>query len=1166
MAISIFSLVLAGLFQASAVELTNAVKILSVEGTVEIFPASGREWTPARAGQVLEVGYQLRTGPRSRAAVALSNLDIVRVSESTEYELRPPIALGGKPIFELKTGSSYFFGRQKPRALEFRTRVVSGAIRGTEFEMSVAPDGVTRLAMIDGQVELAGANGPVVLNSGDAAEVASGGAVTTSKVLNALNVMQWSLYYPSVLSPAEIELADSDQRELSNSLTAFRDGNVVEALRRYPAGRQPASVQERVYLAGLLLGVGLVGQSEAQLSSVTTADGNAAALAEALSQLIAAVKFQTSDRNATPRLASQFLARSYYEQSRGKLAEALDNARKAAEKSPSWASAHERVAELEFSFGRTGPALAALNQSLSLAPRAAKSLALKGFLLSARNRIAEAVVAFDQAIEADGALGDAWLGRGLCRIRRGDLDGGRADLETAALLEPNRAVVRDYLGKAFADLHDDARADHELALAKKIDAGDPTSPLYLALLRQRQNRINEAIRELEEAEELGGNRKIYRSQLLLDQDSAVRGANLANLYRDAGMNDVSAREATRAVNFDYANYSAHLFLANSYNELRDPRQINVRYETPWLSEYLMANLLSPVGAGTLSQTVSQMEYSKLFERDGLGIASSTEYLSRGDWIQAAAQYGNLGNISYSIDTFYRSETGNRPNNDLEQRTHSAQVKGQLTPDDTVYLQAVLYDATGGDLQQYYDQNSAHRGFRSKETQEPLLLAGYHHAWSPNSHTLFLAGRFDDHYRATDPSQPVLLLAKNPGGTVVAAPVGALPTAALDYESRLELYSAELQHLWTVENHSVIAGARAQTGRFDSRSALGASTPATLGNTTMSNSTQFSTAPFSGSGVTDVDRLGLYGYYFWKIIEPLQLNAGLSYDYLNYPENFRAPPLSNEQNSRDQISPKAGFTWTPRRDSAVRFAYTRSLGGVSFDQSVRLEPTQVAGFNQAFRSLIPESAAGSISGARFETFGLALDQRFPTGTYLGVEADLLNSDASRRIGTVDFFIPPTFVASSTSQELDYEEKTVAVTVNQLLGNEWALGTRYQVSQARLDLTYPEIPSSVSSASHTRNEATLHQLGLFLVYNHSCGFFARAEGIWSSQSNTGYQTDLPGDDFWQANFFAGYRFFDRRAQVQVGVLNVGGSDYNLNPLNLYRELPRERTFVASLQFNF
>src|SRR4029450_2221585 len=98
----------------------------------------------------------------------------------------------------------------------------------------------------------------------------------------------------------------------------------------------------------------------------------------------------------------------------------------------------------------------------------------------------------------------------------------------------------------------------------------------------------------EHSQTLNDNRRVYRSRFLLDQDRAVAGANLANVYRGAGMIDGSGREAGRAVNADYANYSAHLFLANSFNELRDPKQINLRYETAWFSEYLGAHPLAPV--------------------------------------------------------------------------------------------------------------------------------------------------------------------------------------------------------------------------------------------------------------------------------------------------------------------------------------------------------------------------------------------------------------------------------------------------------------------------------------------------------------------------------------------------------------------------------------------
>jgi hypothetical protein len=39
-----------------------------------------------------------------------------------------------------------------------------------------------------------------------------------------------------------------------------------------------------------------------------------------------------------------------------------------------------------------------------------------------------------------------------------------------------------------------------------------------------------------------------------------------------------------------------------------------------------------------------------------------------------------------------------------------------------------------------------------------------------------------------------------------------------------------------------------------------------------------------------------------------------------------------------------------------------------------------------------------------------------------------------------------------------------------------------------------------------------------------------------------------------------------EARVGVLNLADQNYRLNPLTLYNELPRERTFVASLKWYF
>jgi Tfp pilus assembly protein PilF len=843
-------------------------------------------------------------------------------------------------------------------------------------------------------------------------------------------------------------------------------------------------------------------------------------------------------------------------------------ARRAVELGPNFAFAWTHLAELEFGFGENERALQALQTSLRLAPRNAQSLALQGFLLAARNKTDQAIVAFEEAILTDGALANAWLGRGLCRIRKGQTLSGRDDLLVAATLEPQRSLLRSYLGKAFDQSGDPVRALAELEAAHELDDADPTPWLYSALIKQQQNRINEAVKELETSEALNDNRRFYRSRHLLDQDRAVRGANLATVYQDANMSEVSLREAARAVNADYANYSAHLFLGESYDALRDPHQFNLRYETPWLSEYLVANLLAPVTAGTLSPYVTQQEYGRLFERDRIGLASTTEYWSRGDWVQNAVQYGYLGNTSYALEVAYRSENGSRPNNDLEELTATIKLKEQLRPQDSLFFQGTYFDADSGDLAQYYSKTNAHHGLRVEENQEPLLLAGWHHEWSPTSHTLLLGGYWQDRLEMTDPAQSVVLLRRGAAGQVNGVPFPQLPTAQSDYRSEFDAYSTELQQIFSPAPCTIVCGVRFQTGSFDTRGTLGASTPTAFAVGGAVDPGFFSSPPVQRHFKTDFQRLTFYGYDYWQIVDSLLVTAGLSYDQLHFPDNFRYSPIEEGDDQTDLVAPKVGLIWSPWPRTTVRAAYSQSLGGVSFDQSFQLEPSQVAGFNQAYRSLIPESVVGALSGAKFETRAVSLEQKIGAGTYLGAQAEWLRSKAERTLGTIDLvgLFPEVYEVANTEESFDYDERTLLLTVNQLVGKCWSLGARYRLSEADLESRFEEIPKSVSSAARTDLTATLHQVNLFVLFNHYTGFYGQLDSIWSHQANSGYEPELPGDDFWQFNVAGGIRLWRRRLDARLSLLNVTSQDYQLNPLNLTPDLPRSRTLVASLRFYF
>jgi tetratricopeptide (TPR) repeat protein len=1094
---------------------------------------------------------------------------VVSFGALTEFEVSPPEASDAQCGLHLFRGIISFFHRDKPGHIRIITRGAVAGVEGTEFVLAVETRKNTELAtmsVIDGQVRFGNEQATLLLTNGQQAVVEPGKAPVRTAGFIANNVLQWCFYYPAVIDPADLPFTPEEQKVLGESLNAYRSGDLLVALARYPAGRQPGSDAGRVYYAGLLLGVGQVEPAEAALASLSAADASnrPQRVALALRELIAAVKRQPNPAVIRPDLATEFLANSYYEQSRAipgtSLPAALALARQAVTNSPEFGFAWERVAELEFSFGQNDRALDALDKSLTLSPRNAQALALKGFLLAAQNHIGDAIGWFDRALTVDSALGNAWLGRGLCRIRQGDARGGREDLLVAAALEPQRAGLRSYLGKAYAEAGDYPRAARELQLAKKLDPNDPTAWLYSALLNQENNRINDAIRDLEKSQALNDNRSVYRSQLLLDQDQAVRSANLAAMYQDDGMFDVAVREASRAVNYDYANYSAHLFLANSYIELSDPNEINLRYETPAENEYLLANLLAPVGAGMLSPAISQQEYSPLFERNRLGVVSDTEYLSRGAWTESGAQFGTYEDFGYAVEGFYRTDPGQRVNNDVEQRQLSGTFKVQVTPQDTVYFQVQQYDANSGDLYQYYNPTNANPAARVNEDQTPNIGLGYHHEWSPGVHTLLFATRLNDSLTVTNPT----------GSTLVAfvpfKPVTGVQGIDMHEQLKndLTIYSAELQQIWQTPEHNTILGTRIQYGDSDAYNVQ--NTPSAFAGSLFPNPTNVAQQDISSL----FRRISVYGYHQWQVFDPLQLIGGVTYDRITFPENFQTAPFSGNEQTEDQVSPKAGLILTPLDNTTLRFAYTRSLAGASLDQSYQLEPSQVAGFIQSYRSIIPESVAGPVPGAKFETYGFSLEQKLSTGTYLGVSGDLMYSDAGQTVGAFDysFLKTPPLALSGLHENLNYKEQSLLFTANQLLGENWSLGARYCLSDAVFNYNF-DVPSGIATNNFRPSqhlEAVLNQVDLLVVYNHPCGLFVQPEAHWYGQNNSGYTPGEPGADFWQFNAFVGYRFLHRKAQVTLGLLNITDQNYNLNPLNLYNEMPRSRTIALRLQVNF
>jgi hypothetical protein len=435
------------------------------------------------------------------------------------------------------------------------------------------------------------------------------------------------------------------------------------------------------------------------------------------------------------------------------------------------------------------------------------------------------------------------------------------------------------------------------------------------------------------------------------------------------------------------------------------------------------------------------------------------------------------------------------------------------------------------------------------------------------HTLVLASSLsaEQHFTDTNVNMYEFLPANSfvnftaRGTNVFGRPGPIAPTTfGLNYRNQFQIYSAEVNQIFQSDHQTIIAGGRFQTGDIHARDDL---TPSDSGF-------NLYYVPTTHSIEEGFQRITGYAYDTLELPTHLLLTGGFAWDQITYPKDYFDSPVTPGESTRVQAAPKAALVWSPVPEVTVRAMYAQSMGGVVFDQSYRLEPTQLAGFNQTFRNVVPASVAYEGSAAQFEVIGVALDLKFKTRTYIGIQAQRLRSNGNQDLGAfaVPLGIPfNPFLPTNVVERLDYEEPSFEATINQLVGDNWSIGVAYQFTRSELKTSFPDIhrPAITPSSDLAAN---LHQVTPYILFNHPSGLFARVDAPWYAQSNFGYGNQEPGDDFYQVNLYAGYQFPRQHGSFTVGLLNVNGTDYHLNPLNPYLELPRSRVWSLELRLSF
>ena len=157
---------------------------------------------PAR--KALYAGDIVRTGPNGKVTLLFSDGAQVRLRANTSIEVTAPVGVGnGKQSLFRALGGEVWARLRPGNAVQ--TRTVALGVRGTEVNLSVAPeDGTTTLTVIEGEVEFWNEFGEVVVGAAQQSTARAGAAPTAPvTVQNAGLIIEWTLDLDRAAIPHE---------------------------------------------------------------------------------------------------------------------------------------------------------------------------------------------------------------------------------------------------------------------------------------------------------------------------------------------------------------------------------------------------------------------------------------------------------------------------------------------------------------------------------------------------------------------------------------------------------------------------------------------------------------------------------------------------------------------------------------------------------------------------------------------------------------------------------------------------------------------------------------------------------------------------------------------------------------------------------------------------
>jgi tetratricopeptide (TPR) repeat protein len=201
-------------------EPTPAGEIIYLQGEVSIRRSGTLAWVPAQSQRELFPGDAIKTGNASKAAILCVDESQIKLNENTILVLKSvapsprlgkvaPAALEKTPgsIYQVIQGEIWLRNKNEKFRFELETPAVTANIRGTEFNIRVKPDGTTQVTLLEGSLCMINPAGELCLRPGEEGYAIPGQAPTKRVLVQPADAVQWSLYYPGIISYRDLPLA-----------------------------------------------------------------------------------------------------------------------------------------------------------------------------------------------------------------------------------------------------------------------------------------------------------------------------------------------------------------------------------------------------------------------------------------------------------------------------------------------------------------------------------------------------------------------------------------------------------------------------------------------------------------------------------------------------------------------------------------------------------------------------------------------------------------------------------------------------------------------------------------------------------------------------------------------------------------------------------------------